>query len=60
VVRAIERDKPDVVVAGALPQIADVSLAISPRLTEFLARRLGGYDSLRREAAARARRRNAP
>jgi short-subunit dehydrogenase len=60
VVRAIERDKPDVVVAGALPQIADVSLAISPRLTEFLARRLGGYDSLRREAVARARRRNAP
>jgi short-subunit dehydrogenase len=58
VVRAIERDKPDVVVAGALPQVADVSLAISPRLTEFLARRLGGYDSLRREAAARARRRN--
>jgi short-subunit dehydrogenase len=59
VVRAIERDKPDVVVAGALPQIADVSLAISPRLTTFLARRLGGYDSLRREAQARARRRDA-
>lgn len=59
VVRAIERDKPDVVVAGPLPQIADVSLAISPRFTTFLARRLGGYDSLRREAAARARRRNA-
>ncbi|MGH2657210.1 MAG: SDR family NAD(P)-dependent oxidoreductase [Actinomycetota bacterium] len=59
VVRAIERDKPDVVVAGALPQFADVSLAISPRLTTFLARRLGGYDSLRREAQARARRRDA-
>lgn len=59
VVRTIERDKPDVVVAGALPQIADVSLAISPRLTTFLARRLGGYDSLRREAQARARRRDA-
>ena len=58
VVRAIERDKPDVVVAGALPQVADVSLAISPRLTEFLARRMGGYDSLRREAAARTRRRD--
>ncbi|MGH2652754.1 MAG: SDR family NAD(P)-dependent oxidoreductase [Actinomycetota bacterium] len=58
VVRAIERDKPDVVVAGALPQFADVSLAISPRLTTFLARRLGGYDSLRREAQARARRRD--
>ena len=59
VVRAIERDKPDVVVAGALPQLADVSLAISPRLTEFLARRMGGYNGLRREAAARARRRSA-
>jgi uncharacterized protein len=58
VVRAIERDKPDVVVAGALPRVADVSLAISPRLTEFMARRMGGYDSLRREAASRARRRN--
>jgi short-subunit dehydrogenase len=57
VVRTIQRDKPDVVVAGALPQIADVSLAISPRLTTFLARRMGGYDSLRREAEARARRR---
>lgn len=59
VVRAIERDKPDVVVAGALPQIADVPLAVSPRLTTFLAQRLGGYDSLRREAQARARRRDA-
>jgi short-subunit dehydrogenase len=59
VVRAIERNKPDVVVAGALPQVADVSLAISPRLTTFLARRLGGYDTLRREAQARARRRDA-
>ncbi|MGH2767233.1 MAG: SDR family NAD(P)-dependent oxidoreductase, partial [Actinomycetota bacterium] len=59
VIRAVERDKPDVVVAGTLPQVADVSLAISPRLTTFLARRLGGYDSLRREAEARARRRDA-
>ncbi len=57
-VRAIERDKPDVVVAGVLPQIADVALAISPRATEYLARRLGAYDRLRSEAAARARRRN--
>jgi uncharacterized protein len=57
VVRAIERDKPDVVVAGLLPQMADVSLAVSPRLTTFLARRLGGFESLRREAEAQARRR---
>jgi short-subunit dehydrogenase len=57
VVRAIERDKPDVVVAGLLPQVADVSLAVSPRLTTFLARRLGGFESLRREAQAQARRR---
>jgi len=59
VVRAIERDKPDVIVAGALPQIADVSLAISPRLTEFLARRVGGYQPLQREAEVQSRRRNA-
>jgi short-subunit dehydrogenase len=59
VVRAIERDKPDVVVAGPLPQVADVSLAVSPRLTTFLARRLGGFESLRREAEARSRRRTA-
>jgi len=59
VVRAIQRDKPDVIVAGALPQVADVSLAVSPRLTEFLARRLRGYDPLRREAEAHSRRRNA-
>lgn len=57
VVRAIERDKPDVVVAGALPQIADVSLAISPRLTSFLGRRMGGFEPLRREAETRAARR---
>lgn len=57
-IRAIERDKPDVVVAGVLPQIADVALAISPRATEYLARRLGAYDRFRHEAAARARRRN--
>jgi short-subunit dehydrogenase len=57
VVRAVERDKPDVVVAGALPQIADVSLAISPRLTTFFGRRLGGFDPLRREAETQATRR---
>jgi hypothetical protein len=45
------------VVAGLLPQVADVSLAVSPRLTTFLARRLGGFESLRREAQAQARRR---
>jgi short-subunit dehydrogenase len=57
VIRAIERDKPDVVVAGALPQMADVSLAISPRITTFLGRRLGGFEPLRREAEARSSKR---
>jgi hypothetical protein len=41
-------------VAGALPQLADVSLAISPRLTEFLARRTRAYRPLRRQAEAQA------
>jgi short-subunit dehydrogenase len=57
VVRAIEQDKPDVVVAGALPQLADVSLAISPRLTEFLARRTRAYRPLRRQAEDQASKR---
>jgi short-subunit dehydrogenase len=60
VVRAVEHDKPDVVVAGALPQLADVSLAISPRLTTFLGRRMGGFEPLRREAETQAIRKNRP
>jgi uncharacterized protein len=57
VVRAIEHEKPDIVVAGALPQIADVALAVSPRFTGVAARRTGAYDLLRRHAESQARKR---
>jgi short-subunit dehydrogenase len=55
VIRAIEDDKPDVVVAGVLPQFADVMLAVSPRVFGALARRSGGYEPMRRAAEAQAR-----
>jgi short-subunit dehydrogenase len=53
VVRAIEKEKPEIVVAGLLPRIADVSLAISPRMTVAMARRVGGYKPFQ-EAIAQA------
>jgi uncharacterized protein len=58
VIRAIEQDKPDVVVAGALPQLSDVALALSPRLSGAVARRTGAYSLLRKEARANAGRRS--
>jgi short-subunit dehydrogenase len=57
VIRAIERDLADVVVSGPLGKIADVSLAMAPRLTEAIARRTGAYRIQRREADAQVRRR---
>jgi short-subunit dehydrogenase len=57
VIRAIERDLADVIVSGALGKVADVSIAVAPRLTEALARRTGAYRLQRREAEAQARRR---
>lgn len=54
VIRAIEDDKPDIVVAGTLPQLADVALAVSPRLFGAIARRTGGYEPMRREAETQA------
>ena len=54
VVRAIERDLPEVVVSGFLPKLSDVTLAISPRLFEAAARRSGGWLPMKREADARA------
>lgn len=57
VIRAIERDLADVVVSGALGKVADVSIAMAPRLTEAIARRTGAYRLQRREAEAQARRR---
>jgi short-subunit dehydrogenase len=58
VIRAIEQDKPDVVVAGTLPQLSDVALALSPRLSAAVARRTGAYSLLRKEAKANASRRS--
>lgn len=58
VLRAIEKDKPDVVVAGLLPQLSDVSFAVSPRLSGALARRLGGYGPMQRQAEKQARKRS--
>ena len=55
VVRAIERDLPEVLVSGFLPKLSDVMLAISPRAFEATARRSGGWTPMKREADARAR-----
>ncbi|HEX2025874.1 MAG TPA: SDR family NAD(P)-dependent oxidoreductase [Actinomycetota bacterium] len=57
VVRAIERDLPDVVVSGVLGKLADVSVALSPRLTEAIARRTRSYRFQRVEAEAQSRKR---
>jgi short-subunit dehydrogenase len=57
VVRAIEHDLADVVVSGALGKIADVSIAMAPRLTEAIARRTGAYRVQREEAREQVRRR---
>jgi short-subunit dehydrogenase len=57
VIRAVERDLADVVVSGPLGKIADVSIAMAPRLTEAIARRTGAYRIQRREADAHSRRR---
>lgn len=58
VVRAIEKDLADVVVSGALGKMADVSLAVAPRLTEAIARRTPAYRIQRQEAEAQTRRRH--
>jgi short-subunit dehydrogenase len=57
VVRAVERDLADVVVSGALGKIADVSVAVSPRLSDAIARRTSAYRVQRREAEAQSRKR---
>jgi len=49
VVKAIERNKAEVVVSGALPKLADVSFALSPDLSIATAYRVGGYEPFRRE-----------
>jgi short-subunit dehydrogenase len=57
VVRAIARGLPDVVVSGILGKLADVSVALSPRLSEAVARRTRAYRFQRVEAEAQSRRR---
>ncbi|HEV3475177.1 MAG TPA: SDR family oxidoreductase [Actinomycetota bacterium] len=60
VVRAIEQDVPDIVVAGFLGQLADVAIAISPRMAGAAARRNRAYRIQelegKKQAAARRRR----
>ncbi len=57
VVRSIEKDVPDIIVAKGMARIADVAFAISPRLVDAIARRTGGYrpqeETARRELAKR-------
>ena len=57
VVRSIEKDVPDIIVARGMARIADVAQAISPRLVSAVARRTGGYrpqaETARRELEKR-------
>jgi short-subunit dehydrogenase len=53
VVKAIEKDVPEIVAAGALVRMSDVALAISPGLTERLGHRTGAFKLLKEEAARR-------
>ena len=57
VVRAIEKDVPDIIVAKGMAKLADVAFAISPRFVDAVARRTGGYrpqeETARREVARR-------
>lgn len=48
VVRAVERDKAEIIVASGLTKTVDVSHAISPALTTAVARRSGVYTFLRK------------
>ena len=55
VVKAVERDKAEVVVSGPLPKIADLSFAISPDFSIATAWRIGGYEPFRRIVEAQQR-----
>lgn len=48
VVRAVEADKAEIIVARGLTKIVDVTHAISPALTTAIARRSGAYTFLRK------------
>jgi hypothetical protein len=51
-IQAIERDRPEVTVSGALTKISDVMLAASPRLTYAIGNK-AAYPMLRKEAERR-------
>jgi short-subunit dehydrogenase len=57
VIRAIEKDVPDIIVAKGMAKLADVAFAISPSMLDSIARRTGGYkpqeETARREVAKR-------
>jgi short-subunit dehydrogenase len=57
VVRAIEKDVPDIIVARGMAKLTDVAFAISPSLVDSIARRTGSYkpqeETARREVARR-------
>ena len=61
VVRAIEKDVPDIIVARGMAKLTDVAFAISPTLVDRIARRTGGYrpqfETARREVEKRRARR---
>ncbi|MGH2739067.1 MAG: SDR family NAD(P)-dependent oxidoreductase [Actinomycetota bacterium] len=52
VAKAIERDLAEILVCGVLPRLGDVMLAISPRMTDSIARRTGGYRPIQRNVEA--------
>ncbi|MGH2684688.1 MAG: SDR family NAD(P)-dependent oxidoreductase [Actinomycetota bacterium] len=54
VVRAVERDVPDIIVAKPLARLADVVVAISPRLADTVGRLSGAYLPQEEEARIRA------
>ena len=43
VVRSIEKNVPDIIVARGMAKLADIAVAVSPRLVDAIARRTGGY-----------------
>ena len=57
VVRSIEKNVPEIIVARGMAKIADVAFAISPRMVDAIARRTGGYrpqeETARREVEKR-------
>ena len=57
VIRAVERDLPEIIVAKPLAKLADVVVAISPRFADVVGRLSGAYLPQEEEARIRAERR---